>query len=100
MRGSPGPESSQERLLTVREVAEYSRLSPKAVRRAIAQGELQASRLRGQWRIDPEHLREWIEANRHHPQRDDDELGPPVPITPRRIGSPAALRALEGGSPA
>lgn len=100
MRGSLVPESSQGRLLTVREVAEYSRLSPKAVRRAITQGELQASRLRGQWRIDPEHLREWIEANRYRPQRDDDELGPPAPVAPPRIGSPASLRALEGGSPA
>jgi excisionase family DNA binding protein len=100
VRGWPDPESLQERLLTVREVANYSRLSPKAVRRAIAQGELRAIRLRGQYRIRPDDLQRWIETNRYRPRQDDDEFGPPAPVTPPQIGSPASLRALERGSPA
>jgi excisionase family DNA binding protein len=100
VRGSLGPEPGQDRLLTVREVADYAQLSQKAVRRAIAQGELQATRLRGRLRIDPADLQAWIEANRYRPARDDDDHGPPLPAVPPRIGSPASLRRLEGGSPA
>jgi excisionase family DNA binding protein len=95
--GSPRPD---ERLLKVSEVADRCGLSPKAVRHAIRRGELRASRLCGQYRISEPDLRAWIEANVYRPRRDNDELGPPAPVTPPRIGSPAALRALEGGSPA
>ena len=100
MRGSLDPEAPQDRLLTVREVADYAQLSQKAVRRAIAQGELRASRLRGRLRIEPADLRKWIEANRYEPIRDDDDHGPPALAVPPRVGSAASLRALEGGSPA
>jgi|GEM_PF-7023801 len=51
-------------LLSVREVAEACRLSEKAVRRAIDDGELPAVKLRSRLRVTPQDLAGWIAAGR------------------------------------
>lgn len=50
------------RLLTVREVASQVALSEAAVRRAIANGELSAFRLRSRIRLRPNDVERWIAA--------------------------------------
>jgi excisionase family DNA binding protein len=60
---APGAENWH--LLSVREVAEACRLSEKAVRRAIDDGELSAVKLRSRLRIMPQDLAAWIAAGRH-----------------------------------
>ena len=54
---------SDRRLLTVSEVAEATRLSPNAVYRAIWDGELRASKLRGRVRVQLADLDAWIDSN-------------------------------------
>ena len=51
------------RLLTVAEVAEATGFSRNAVYRAIAAGELRASKLRGRLRVQLADLDAWIESN-------------------------------------
>lgn len=56
--------SQPERLLlTVSEVAEATRLSSNAVYRAIATGELRASKLRRRLRVQRADLEAWIDSN-------------------------------------
>ena len=56
--------SQPERLLlTVSEVAEVTGLSSNAVYRAIAAGELRASKLRRRLRVQRADLKAWIDAN-------------------------------------
>jgi excisionase family DNA binding protein len=56
--------SQPERLLlTVSEVAEATGLSSNAVYRAIAAGELRASKLRGRLRVQAADLEAWIDSN-------------------------------------
>jgi len=56
--------SQPERLLlTVSEVAEATGLSSNAVYRAIAAGELRASKLRRRLRVQPADLDAWIDSN-------------------------------------
>lgn len=50
-------------LLTVSEVAEATGLSSNAVYRAIAAGELRASKLRRRLRVQRADLEAWIDAN-------------------------------------
>lgn len=50
-------------LLTVRDVADATGLSPNAVYRAISAGELCASKLRGRLRVRLEDVDGWIDAN-------------------------------------
>ena len=50
-------------LLTVSEVAEATGLSANAVYRAIAAGELRASKLRRRLRVQRADLEAWIDAN-------------------------------------
>jgi excisionase family DNA binding protein len=54
-------------LLTVEEVARICGLSEWAIRRAIDDGELRASKLRSRWRVRPEDLEGWLEACLNQP---------------------------------
>jgi len=54
---------SDRRLLTVSEVAEATGLPPNAVYRAIWDGELRASKLRGRVRVQLADLDAWIDSN-------------------------------------
>ena len=53
----------ERRLLTVTKVAEATGLSSNAVYRAIAAGELRASKLRGRLRVQLVDLDAWIDSN-------------------------------------
>ena len=55
------------RLLSVADVAEATGLSETAVYRAIAVGELRASKLRGRLRVRLADLESWIDSNRVSP---------------------------------
>ncbi len=59
------------RLLSVTEVADTIGLSETAIYRAIAAGELRASKLRGRLRVQLADLEQWIEANRVRPVTSD-----------------------------
>ena len=62
------------RLLTVIEVAETTGLSTNAVYRAIAAGELRASKLRGRLRVQLGDLDAWIDSNIVCARGDDDRF--------------------------
>ena len=62
----------ERRLLTVSEVAELTGLSSNAVYRAIAAGELRASKLRGRLRVQLADLDAWIDSNIVCVRGDDD----------------------------
>jgi len=49
-------------LYTLEEVADILRVSVQTVRRMIADGELQAKKIRGQWRVEKEVLEEYIRS--------------------------------------
>lgn len=69
-------------LLSVPEVAQLCGLSEKAVRRAIDDGELAASKLRSRLRIRPEDVEAWIcTAARSHGTQ----------VTPRRRPRPRSV---------
>lgn len=51
---------TEERWLTVEEVAERLRLHPETVRRMLRRGELPGKRLLGQWRISEAELRDYM----------------------------------------
>jgi excisionase family DNA binding protein len=84
--------SQPERLLlTVSQVAEATGLSSNAVYRAIAAGELRASKLRRRLRVQVADLEAWIDANVVC-ARGANEPAPPPPLRP---GSPGrGLREL------
>lgn len=68
-------------LLTVTQVAEQVGLSEWAVRRAIHDGELAASKLRGRLRVDAVDLQAWIDGSRvSAPGRSSQDL--PRSLTP------------------
>ena len=69
------------RLLTVADVADLTGLSESAIYRAVANGELSASRLRGRLRVLFSDLEMWIETNRVRP------VDPPRTVS-RRVGAP------------
>ncbi len=90
------------RLLTVADVADLTGLSESAIYRAVANGELRASRLRGRLRILFTDLETWIETNRVHPvdpprsvsrRTGAPRAGAPRPVPPRSNGG-AGLREL------
>jgi excisionase family DNA binding protein len=68
-------------MLSVREVADRVGLSEWAVRRAIADGELEAFKLRGRIRITGAAVQGWLDASRVQPVR-----RPPVPPAPFVVG--------------
>ena len=49
-------------LYTLEEVADILRVSIQTVRRMIADGELPATKIRGQWRVRKEDLEEYIRS--------------------------------------
>jgi len=51
----------EEKLMTVKEVAEYLRLDEHTVYRMARKGEIPAYKVAGQWRFKKEHLEEWLE---------------------------------------
>lgn len=62
--GSSAERGTGWRLLSIKDVAAACRLSEKAVRRAIVEGELPAVKLRSRLRVTPEDFAAWIEASR------------------------------------
>jgi excisionase family DNA binding protein len=68
------------RLLTVSQVAEATGLSPNAVYRAISDGELRASKLRGRLRVKLADLDAWIDSNLVSTRDAQEE--PPAPARP------------------
>lgn len=50
-------------LYTLEEVAKILKVSVQTVRRMISEGELRASKIRGQYRIRKDELEAYIEAN-------------------------------------
>jgi excisionase family DNA binding protein len=84
------------RLLAVSEVAEATGLSSNAVYRAISDGQLRASKLRGRLRVELADLDAWIDSNlvttRATPKT------PPAPAHPLGRNGPGRglLELLEG----
>jgi excisionase family DNA binding protein len=70
--------TSDERLLTTRDVATHCGLSTRAVYDAIRRGELKATRICSRIRIRPEDLDAWLAAGEVNPPR---RLRP-VPASP------------------
>lgn len=68
------------RLLTVIEVAEATGLSTNAVYRAIAAGELRASKLRGRLRVQLGDLDAWIDSNVVCVRGEDDWFAAPIEL--------------------
>jgi excisionase family DNA binding protein len=78
------------RLLTVGDVAEATGLSPNAIYRAVWDGELRASKLRGRLRVQPADLDVWIDSNLVTNHKE-----PPAPARPPgRNGPGRGLREL------
>lgn len=78
-----------ERLLSPEEIARACGLSRRAVYRAIARGELRASRLCNRLRVRPAELEKWIETGTRAPET----VGRPETRTPR-AGTGGGLQAL------
>jgi hypothetical protein len=79
-------------LLTTADVALLSGFSTKTVRRAIADGELVASLVRGEYRVWPEDYRRWIEGGQVAREGPRNRARP---ATDRGSGSADRLRAME-----
>jgi excisionase family DNA binding protein len=78
--------ASEERMLTIPEVAETCRLSEKAIRRAIDRGQLKAFKLCNRIRISHQDMRDWIASQRQ----------PAVTVSP---GSGGAITAMRRAAP-
>lgn len=50
---------TDEALLTVKEVAEYLKLHPRTVSNKARSGDLPARRIGGQWRFEPQAIRDY-----------------------------------------
>jgi excisionase family DNA binding protein len=59
MRPDPDPLD----LLTIKEVSAKLKLSPLAVRRILAKGELRAFKVGKEWRLRRQDLLDWMESN-------------------------------------
>lgn len=77
------------RLLTVAEVAERLAVSEKAVRAAIARGDLPATKVCGRVRVGPHALDAYVDAGRIQPQR-----AAPRPVDLRRPSRDSLRAAL------
>jgi excisionase family DNA binding protein len=83
---------TDEVLLTIKDIAAACKLSEIAVRRAIADGELPAVKLRSRMRITREDFNAWITSQRHTPARPETRLRP---VMRGRPSAPAGtFRAL------
>lgn len=83
--------------LTVAELAEQVGLSRKAISRAIARGELPASKVCGRLRVRSEDAEAWLDGNRVEPR--EPTVAPAArPSAKRRQSSPTSRRgpAAEG----
>jgi excisionase family DNA binding protein len=83
-------------LLTVADVARITGFSAYTIRAAIRDGELAASKLRGQWRVHPDHLADWIDSGRAAATPGLDEalaVVSPQSSAPRRTTSGGSVRA-------
>jgi excisionase family DNA binding protein len=79
-------------LLTVEDVAGLTGLSAYTVRKAIRDGELVASKLRGRIRVDPGDLAAWVDAGRIAPQAEVVLYDATVPPRHPRTSGPASYR--------
>jgi excisionase family DNA binding protein len=68
---SPADSGTEWHMLSIKDVASACRLSEKAVRRAIDEGELPAVKLRSRLRITPQDFAAWIESSRRTADRPD-----------------------------
>jgi excisionase family DNA binding protein len=85
---APRASSATSSLLSAEDVARRCGLSRKAVYRAVARGELRASRILSRLRIDPRDVEAWIRAN-------VVDAGCPTPApTPFRLPAATGLRRL------
>jgi excisionase family DNA binding protein len=55
-----------EKLMTVKEVAEYLRLDEHTVYRMARKGKIPAYKVAGQWRFKKELLEKWLEKQKFH----------------------------------
>jgi excisionase family DNA binding protein len=96
----PVPASSSaaaDGLMTVKDVAAACQLSETAVRRAIADGELPAVKLRSRMRIVRAEFDAWLSSQRHAPAHG---LPSPRPVLRGRRPAPAGtFRALAQAGP-
>ena len=53
----------EEKLMTVKEVAEYLRLDEHTVYRMARKGEIPAYKVAGQWRFKKDALEKWLESH-------------------------------------
>lgn len=77
-----------ERMLTVQDVADITRLSAYTIRACIRAGELRATKLRGRLRVAPGDLQEWIDGNRLPPPRNRGTSSQPSLELPVRRAAP------------
>src|SRR5689334_4501433 len=88
-------------LLTVSDCAERANLSAWAIRRAIHEGELPASKLRGRLRIDAVDFQGWIDGCRVQPaprrRPDLPTSAEPSPVAPEAGSFRARLREERRG---
>ena len=87
-------------LLTPEEVAEQTRLCVATIRRKCQTGELRASKPAGRWRIAPDAVAEWLNAN--EPEPVPGVLRPPPAESRGTVarssrGSWRRLRTIESG---
>ena len=54
----------EEKLMTVKEVAEYLRLDERTVYRMARKGKIPAYKVAGQWRFKKELIEKWLEEHR------------------------------------
>jgi excisionase family DNA binding protein len=78
-RATIGDGLETRQLLTVSEVAKATGLSANAIYRAISSGELRASKLRGQLRIQSSDVEAWVDATRVPAQAADQAVRRPGP---------------------
>lgn len=81
---------SDERLLSPRDVAEYTDLSYRTILRAIEAGDLPAFRFGGKLRVNRFEMLQWIDGKRL-PAKQREERKRMAPLTECEVGS---LRAL------
>lgn len=65
---------TSNRMLTIKEVAEYLSVHEKTIYRLVKSGELPALRVGGQWRFEKKVLDAWIQnrTNAENPQPDPE----------------------------
>lgn len=59
---------SDERMMSIDDVANITGFSAYTIRAAVRDGELRASKLRGRIRIDPVDFRAWVDAHEVEPE--------------------------------